>query len=49
MTHNITFKFPDGTESTFECESDSYILDAAEEAVAHAQEMSEEIPEESED
>ena len=32
MTHNITFKFPDGTESTFECESDSYILDAAEEA-----------------
>tara|TARA_B100001094_G_scaffold304731_1_gene333967 strand:+ start:942 stop:1235 length:294 start_codon:yes stop_codon:yes gene_type:complete len=32
MTHNITFIFPDGTESTFECESDSYILDAAEEA-----------------
>jgi ferredoxin len=32
MTYNITFKFPDGTEDKFECESDSYILDAAEEA-----------------
>ena len=32
MTYNITFKLPDGTESTFECENDSYILDAAEEA-----------------
>ena len=32
MAYNITFKLPDGTESTFECESDSYILDAADEA-----------------
>jgi len=32
MAYNITFKSPDGTESTFECESDQYILDAAEEA-----------------
>ena len=32
MAYNITFKLPDGTESTFECENDSYILDAAEEA-----------------
>ena len=32
MAYNITFKSPDGTESTFECASDQYILDAAEEA-----------------
>ena len=29
---NITTKAPDGTESTFECADDQYILDAAEEA-----------------
>ena len=32
MAYNITFKSPDGTESTFECAGDQYILDAAEEA-----------------
>jgi ferredoxin len=29
---NITTKTPDGTENTFECADDQYILDAAEEA-----------------
>ena len=29
---NITTKTPDGTETTFECADDQYILDAAEEA-----------------
>ena len=32
MAYSITFRAPDGEESTFECESDQYILDAAEEA-----------------
>ena len=29
---NITTKAPDGTETTFECADDQYILDAAEDA-----------------
>ena len=29
---NITIKAPDGTEESFECAPDDYILDAAEEA-----------------
>tara|TARA_E500000331_G_scaffold345418_1_gene382964 strand:- start:793 stop:1086 length:294 start_codon:yes stop_codon:yes gene_type:complete len=32
MAYSITFRNTDGEESTFECESDQYILDAAEEA-----------------
>ena len=32
MTFNITAKAPDGTETSFPCEDDQYILDAAEEA-----------------
>ena len=32
MTFQITYQFPDGTESTHPCEEDQYILDAAEEA-----------------
>ncbi len=32
MTHTITTKAPDGTNTTFECADDQYILDAAEEA-----------------
>ena len=32
MAYTITLKAPDGTESTFACEDDQYILDAAEEA-----------------
>tara|TARA_B100000965_G_C19527576_1_gene729577 strand:+ start:596 stop:889 length:294 start_codon:yes stop_codon:yes gene_type:complete len=32
MAYAITFRSPDGEESTFECESDQYILDAADEA-----------------
>jgi len=32
MAFNITFKFPDGTENTFRCESEQYLLDAADEA-----------------
>ena len=29
---NITVKSPDGTETTFDCATDQYILDAADEA-----------------
>ncbi len=29
---NVTIKAPDGTETSFECDEDTYILDAAEEA-----------------
>jgi len=32
MNYSITIKTSDGTESVIECPSDSYILDAAEEA-----------------
>ena len=32
MAFNITAKAPDGTETSFPCEDDQYILDAAEEA-----------------
>ena len=32
MAFNITFKFPDGRESIFPCDDDTYILDAADEA-----------------
>ena len=32
MTFNITFRSPNGTEQTIQCEEDQYILDAAEEA-----------------
>tara|TARA_B100000035_G_scaffold49103_1_gene37632 strand:+ start:246 stop:539 length:294 start_codon:yes stop_codon:yes gene_type:complete len=32
MGYNITVQAPDGTETTFACEDDQYILDAAEEA-----------------
>ena len=32
MAFNITFKFPDGTENTFPCDADTYLLDAADEA-----------------
>jgi len=31
MDYNITLRNSDGTESTIQCESDQYILDAAEE------------------
>ena len=31
MSYNITLRTPDGTETTVTCESDQYILDAAEE------------------
>jgi len=31
-TFNITLQAPDGTETSFPCEDDQYILDAAEEA-----------------
>jgi ferredoxin len=30
MTFNITFRTPDGSETTVPCESDQYILDAGE-------------------
>ena len=30
MSYNITLRTPDGTETTVTCESDQYILDAAE-------------------
>jgi ferredoxin len=32
MSYSITLRSPDGTENVVECESDQYILDAAEEA-----------------
>jgi len=32
MAHNVTIQAPDGSETTFTCEDDQYILDAAEEA-----------------
>ena len=32
MNYNITIQSPDGSESTFECADDQYILEAAEEA-----------------
>ena len=32
MNYNITIQTPDGTETTFDCADDQYILEAAEEA-----------------
>jgi ferredoxin len=32
MNYSITIQNPDGTENTFECQDDQYILEAAEEA-----------------
>ena len=32
MAFNVTLQSPDGTENTFECAEDQYILEAAEEA-----------------
>jgi ferredoxin len=32
MSYSITLRSPDGTENVIECESDQYILDAADEA-----------------
>jgi ferredoxin len=32
MAYNVTVQSPDGSEVTFPCEDDQYILDAAEEA-----------------
>ena len=32
MNYNITIQSPDGTETSFECADDMYILEAAEEA-----------------
>jgi ferredoxin len=32
MAFNVTLRSPDGTENTFECGADQYILEAAEEA-----------------
>ena len=32
MTFNVTLQSPDGTEQSFECPDDQYILEAAEEA-----------------
>jgi ferredoxin len=32
MTFNVTLRSPDGTEQSFQCPDDQYILDAADEA-----------------
>ena len=32
MAYTITLKTPDGDETTFDCEEDQYILEAAEDA-----------------
>ena len=32
MAYTITLKTPDGDETTFDCEEDQYILEAADEA-----------------
>lgn len=32
MAFNVTIRTPDGTETSFPCEDDQYVLDAAEEA-----------------
>ena len=34
MAYNVTIQSPDGTETSFACEEDQYILEAAEEAGA---------------
>ena len=31
MSHTVTLRSPDGTEETFECADDQYVIDAAEE------------------